>query len=39
MFELAKVGLLFAITALAEIVGCYLPWLILKQGGVGALQS
>ena len=23
---------LFAITALAEIVGCYLPWLWLKQG-------
>ena len=32
MFELAKVSLLFAVTALAEIVGCYLPWLILKQG-------
>lgn len=24
--------LLFALTALAEIVGCYLPWLWLKQG-------
>jgi len=24
--------LLFALTALAEIVGCYLPWLVLKQG-------
>jgi len=23
---------LFALTALAEIVGCYLPWLMLKQG-------
>jgi small multidrug resistance family-3 protein len=23
---------LYAITALAEIVGCYLPWLVLKQG-------
>jgi small multidrug resistance family-3 protein len=22
---------LFALTALAEIVGCYLPWLVLKQ--------
>ena len=32
MLELAKVSLLFAVTALAEIVGCYLPWLILKQG-------
>jgi small multidrug resistance family-3 protein len=25
-------ALLFALTALAEIVGCYLPWLVLKQG-------
>ncbi len=24
---------LFALTAVAEIVGCYLPWLWLKQGG------
>jgi small multidrug resistance family-3 protein len=23
---------LYALTALAEIVGCYLPWLVLKQG-------
>ena len=23
---------MFAITALAEIIGCYLPWLVLKQG-------
>lgn len=23
---------LFALTALAEIIGCYLPWLVLKQG-------
>lgn len=29
---LFKVSLLFAITAVAEIVGCYLPWLVLKQG-------
>lgn len=27
-----KVAGLFAITALAEIVGCYLPWLVLRQG-------
>lgn len=27
-----RVALLFAITAVAEIVGCYLPWLVLKQG-------
>ena len=30
--ELIRVSLLFAITAVAEIVGCYLPWLVLKQG-------
>ena len=30
--ELLRVSLLFAITAVAEIVGCYLPWLVLKQG-------
>ncbi|MFM9970969.1 MAG: YnfA family protein, partial [Burkholderiales bacterium] len=29
--ELAKIALLFALTALAEIIGCYLPWLVLKQ--------
>lgn len=29
---LAKTAGLFALTALAEIVGCYLPWLVLKQG-------
>ena len=28
---LRTVGL-FVATALAEIVGCYLPWLVLKQG-------
>lgn len=27
-----RITLLFAVTALAEIVGCYLPWLVLKQG-------
>ncbi|MGO4763739.1 YnfA family protein [Cupriavidus sp. 2KB_3] len=27
-----RLTLLFAITAVAEIVGCYLPWLVLKQG-------
>lgn len=30
--ELLKVAALFAATAVAEIVGCYLPWLVLKQG-------
>lgn len=27
-----KTLLLFVLTAVAEIVGCYLPWLWLKQG-------
>ena len=27
-----KITGLFALTAAAEIVGCYLPWLVLKQG-------
>jgi small multidrug resistance family-3 protein len=30
--DLIKLTGLFAMTALAEIVGCYLPWLALKQG-------
>jgi small multidrug resistance family-3 protein len=30
--ELIKVSALFAITAVLEIVGCYLPWLVLRQG-------
>ena len=29
---LIKISLLFAVTAIAEIIGCYLPWLVLKQG-------
>ncbi len=29
---IAKTLGLFAITALVEIVGCYLPWLVIKQG-------
>jgi len=32
MQELFRYGGLFALTALAEIVGCYLPWLVVKQG-------
>lgn len=28
-----KTTFLFFITALAEIIGCYLPWLWLKQNG------
>jgi len=31
MMEVAKVAALFAVTALAEIVGCWLPWRVLKQ--------
>ena len=30
--DILKLAGLFALTALAEIVGCYLPWLVLKQG-------
>ena len=30
---LLKTAGLFAMTAVAEILGCYLPWLWLKQGG------
>ncbi len=30
--ELLKVAVLFAVTAVTEIVGCYLPWLVIKQG-------
>jgi len=30
--EFLRILLLFAATALAEIVGCYLPWLVLRQG-------
>lgn len=27
-----RIAGLFAVTALAEIVGCYLPWLVLRLG-------
>ncbi|MNT44737.1 hypothetical protein D3C72_1812780 [compost metagenome] len=30
--ELLRIALLFAVTAVAEIFGCYLPWLVLRQG-------
>ena len=30
--EYLKIFLLFSVTAIAEIVGCYLPYLWLKQG-------
>lgn len=32
MTEIFRIAALFFVTALAEIVGCYLPWLVLKQG-------
>lgn len=31
MLELLKLCALFAMTAVAEIVGCYLPWLVIRQ--------
>jgi len=33
MLELARAALLFALTAVAEIAGCYLPYLWLRKGG------
>ncbi len=27
-----RIGALFTVTAIAEITGCYLPWLVLRQG-------
>ena len=30
--DLLRASALFAITARAELVGCYLPWLVLRQG-------
>jgi small multidrug resistance family-3 protein len=32
MIQLLKTTSVFAITAVAEILGCYLPWLVLKHG-------
>lgn len=32
MLETLRVSVLFVLTAVAEIVGCYLPWLVLVQG-------
>ena len=32
MLEFPKIAFLFALTAIAEIVGCYLPWLVIKEG-------
>lgn len=37
MLDLLKQTALFIVTALAEIIGCYLPWLVLKQGKTGWL--
>lgn len=33
MASLARAGGLFVLTALAEIVGCYLPYLVLRKSG------
>lgn len=30
--DLLRITGLFGLTALAEIIGCYLPWLVLRQG-------
>lgn len=30
--ELLKITFLFVVTAVAEILGCYLPWLVVRQG-------
>ena len=30
--DILRISLLYAVTAVAEIVGCYLPWLVLRQG-------
>lgn len=32
ILEFTKILALFVLTAIAEIVGCYLPWLYLKHG-------
>lgn len=32
MFQFMHTTLLFAVTAVAEILGCYLPWKVLKEG-------
>jgi len=29
--ELLRITALFAVTALVEIIGCYLPWLVIRQ--------
>ena len=31
MLFFLKVVMLFSLSAIAEIVGCYLPWLVIKQ--------
>ncbi|NYT78703.1 YnfA family protein [Alcaligenaceae bacterium] len=30
--EFFRVTFLFAVTAVFELVGCYLPWLVIRQG-------
>jgi len=31
--DVVRIAALFAVTALAEIVGCWLPWRVLRDGG------
>ena len=31
LLDLARLSLLFGLTAVAAILGCYLPWLVLRQ--------
>lgn len=35
--ELLRLSFLFAVTAIAEIIGCYLPWLVIRQGKTALL--
>ena len=32
ILTLLRIFFLFIVTAIAEILGCYLPWLVIKQG-------
>jgi small multidrug resistance family-3 protein len=32
VLDLLRIAGLFALTAVTEIVGCYLPWLVLREG-------
>ena len=30
--DIIRISFLFSLTALCEIIGCYLPWLVIRQG-------